>query len=126
MSAASLDREKLVRVLGMLGSAHQGEIAAAGRAADKMVREAGLRWPDIIPPALPAPRRASAPHAGRDPDHQIAFLLDHPDFLSEWEAKFITSIGQLRQRRRRLSTKQLAVLQRIFDEVRQTASGAAA
>jgi len=43
-----LDKRKLSRVLGMLGSAHDGEIAAAGRMADEMVRKAGLTWHDVI------------------------------------------------------------------------------
>jgi hypothetical protein len=34
--------DKLAKVLGMLGSAHDGEVAAAGRRADAMVKGAGL------------------------------------------------------------------------------------
>ncbi len=37
-------------VLGMLGSAYDGEIAAAGRQAAAMLRAAGLTWGDIIKP----------------------------------------------------------------------------
>jgi hypothetical protein len=44
----TLDAEKLVKVLGMLGSAHRGEVTAAGLAAHKLITEAGLRWPDQI------------------------------------------------------------------------------
>jgi len=47
-----LDKRKLVMVLGMLGSAHDGEIAAAGRSAAKMVREAGLTWREVIRPPI--------------------------------------------------------------------------
>jgi hypothetical protein len=42
-----LDRDKLAKVLGMLGSAHEGEIAAAGRAANQMIRAAGTTWPAL-------------------------------------------------------------------------------
>ena len=52
---AEADRERLARLLGMLGSAFDGEVANAGRLADKLVRGAGLTWPDIIAPALPSP-----------------------------------------------------------------------
>ena len=56
MSAlAASDRERLARLLGMLGSDHLGEVANAGRLADKMVRAAGLTWPDIIAPARSPP-----------------------------------------------------------------------
>jgi hypothetical protein len=43
-----LDRDKLAKVLGMLGSAHDGEIASAGRAANQMIRAAGTTWPDTL------------------------------------------------------------------------------
>ena len=44
----TVDVEKLVKVLGMLGSAHPGEVAAAGTAAHKLITEARLRWQDLI------------------------------------------------------------------------------
>ena len=40
--------EKLARVLGMLGSAHDGERASAAALADKLIRAQGLTWPEII------------------------------------------------------------------------------
>lgn len=43
-----LDHDKLAKVLGMLGSAHDGEIAAAGRAANKLIRTAGITWSDAL------------------------------------------------------------------------------
>ena len=42
------DTDKLVKILGMLGSAHPGEVAAAGTAAHKLITEARLRWQDLI------------------------------------------------------------------------------
>ena len=39
---------RLVKVLGMLGSPHVGERAAAGLKADQLVKQLGLRWLDII------------------------------------------------------------------------------
>ena len=44
----TFDTDKLVKVLGMLGSAHPGEVAAAGPAAHKLITEAGLGWQDLI------------------------------------------------------------------------------
>jgi hypothetical protein len=46
--------QRLVRLLGMLGSDHDGEVVNAGRMADRLVREHGLTWPDIIRPTPPA------------------------------------------------------------------------
>ena len=42
--------QRLVRLLGMLGSAHDGEVANAGRMADRLIRESGLTWSQIIAP----------------------------------------------------------------------------
>lgn len=52
-----LDRDKLARVLGMLGSAHDGEIAAAARAADALVRQSGLTWFQVVDPPVGPPQR---------------------------------------------------------------------
>ena len=46
--------QRLVRLLGMLGSAHDGEVANAGRMADRLIREHGLTWSQIIAPTPPA------------------------------------------------------------------------
>jgi hypothetical protein len=43
-----LDRDRLVKLLGMLGSAHDREILNAARAAEKLRREAGKSWPEIL------------------------------------------------------------------------------
>jgi cupin superfamily acireductone dioxygenase involved in methionine salvage len=51
MSAAvltAIDAHRLVKLLGMLGSHHDGERAAAALMADRLVRERGLTWRDVI------------------------------------------------------------------------------
>lgn len=40
--------EKLVKVLGMLGSAHAGERDNAARTATRLLKEAGLTWYDVL------------------------------------------------------------------------------
>ena len=52
---AEADRDRLARLLGMLGSDFDGEVANAGRLADRLVRNAGLTWPDVLAPSLPPP-----------------------------------------------------------------------
>ena len=44
----SLDLKRLAQVLGLLQSAHDGEVTEAARRATRMVREAGLTWQDIL------------------------------------------------------------------------------
>src|SRR4051812_2433984 len=101
MSADTLDRGRLVKLLGMLGSDHDGEIAAAGRAADRLVRQAGVRWRDVIVPALPPL------NTGGTIADQIDFVLGFPDALNEWERRFILSLAR---QRRAPSEKQRAIL----------------
>jgi hypothetical protein len=43
-----LDLAKLSRVLGLLGSAHDGECLAAARQAQRMIRDNGMQWADFI------------------------------------------------------------------------------
>jgi hypothetical protein len=50
--------ERLVKLLGMLGSNHDGERAAAAAKANELVRGHGLVWRDVIP-TTPEPRSAS-------------------------------------------------------------------
>ena len=45
-----IDRERLIKLLGLLGSDHNGEIASAGRMADALIRDAGVTWADVIAP----------------------------------------------------------------------------
>jgi hypothetical protein len=66
-----LDRVRLAKLLAMLGSAHDGEIAAAGRAAEKLRRTAKLTWLEIL-------TAAGRPHEDR---RQIGDLLAQNDKL---------------------------------------------
>jgi hypothetical protein len=47
---------KLVKVLGMLGSDHDGERANAARMAAQILKDAGLTWYDVLDIAEP-PRK---------------------------------------------------------------------
>jgi hypothetical protein len=115
-----LDREKLVRVLGMLGSAHDGEIAAAGRAADALVRAAGSTWYEVVCPApvLPMP----PPDHRRQREGALAFAFMHFHQLDEAERKFVTSIKDWRGS---LSQKQAAWLDRIVQKLHRSTPRAA-
>src|SRR5260221_13111509 len=118
--AARLDRDRLARVLGLLGSAHDGEVVSAGRAADTLVRRAGLTWPDIVlQRPLPTPRPDPVPFNDAG---QVQFCLRWAHRLSNWEADFVASI---RDHRRPLSTKQRNVLTRVVDRLRSRAAEAA-
>ena len=109
--------DKLVKVLGMLGSVHDGEVAAAGRRADAMVKGTGLSWDEVITPAAPAlvpPRRPQRRwHRPTSPSDTAALCLQWPEVLTDWETNFCRSIVG----RRRISAKQTVVLERIARKV---------
>jgi hypothetical protein len=105
----ALDRDRLARVLGMLGSAHDGEVAAAGRIAHEIVRSSGATWFDVVAARPAMPRRAAEPDLSfRD---AVDFCLSADWSLTDWEVEFLHSI---KDRRRPLSSKQSDVLFRIF------------
>jgi hypothetical protein len=116
-AAASLSpafADKLVKVLGMLGSAHDGEIAAAGRTAHSMLKAKGLTWSDVIVPSAPKP----APPQRRwrrttSPSDTAALCLQWSEVLTDWETDFCRSIVG----RRRISAKQTVVLERLARKV---------
>jgi hypothetical protein len=106
---------KLAKVLGMLGSDYDGEIAAAGRRANAMVRSAGLTWDEVLAaPALPPPSRPPRRwRMGVSHTDTAALCLQWPEVLTDWEADFCRSVVG----RRRVSDKQAAVLARIVAKV---------
>jgi hypothetical protein len=48
---SELDLKKLGRVIAMVGSGHEGEALTALRLADRMLRNAEMRWEDLLSPA---------------------------------------------------------------------------
>jgi hypothetical protein len=85
----------------MLGSAHEGEILASARAAERIRHDVGLTWREILEPALPAAEAEADP---------IGFCLDRADLLNGWERRFLLSV---RRQSYPLTPKQLAVLRRL-------------
>lgn len=116
---AAIDRELLAKLCGMFGSDHPGERANAAAAADKLVRQAGLRWPDIILPALPGPKREREIASDED---AIEFCIEHDAELTSWEFKFVWS---LRRQRYALTAKQLNTLAGIVEKLRRAEARAA-
>lgn len=111
---------KLSKIAGLLSSDHDGEIAAAGRAGTRLLRQAGLTWADVFAPE--APSRPEARPAGPPPSAHAgvaAWALRFPERLTPWECRFLRDVG----RRQRLTPKQAAVFRDILDRLR--AGGAA-
>jgi hypothetical protein len=106
MSAVALDRERLGKLLGILRSNLNGEVVAAGRAADRLIRKPGLLCPDVILPTLASPERVS--HTVAD---VIEFVIDHEHALTPWERDFVRLVQRLRYP---VSAKETEMLKRLF------------
>ena len=46
--SVAIDREKLIKLLGMLSSSHDGEVVSFAKKACELLRAAGLTWADIV------------------------------------------------------------------------------
>ena len=115
------EQRKLVSILGLLGSPHDGEVLAAANRATALLRRHGVSWGDLVSQAAQAPPRQKAyrpPHRGTIGDeHRMIFELcrQRPEAVTAWERKFLDSVAALTT----LSEKQWVVLHRIFARVRE-------
>ncbi len=114
------ERRKLVGILGMLGSAHDGERAAAAALASRLVRDKGLTWDLVI--AAEGAGKQQAPggaESGRDTRWQdsdgLATCLRWLGELTSWETRFVLD---LRQKRRPFTPAQRAKIEQIADVLR--------
>lgn len=122
------DRERLIKLLGLLGSSFDGEVAAAGRKAAQFIRDRDLTWDSVLsaqslaPPPPPPPRETKRdnnvltdwPRHWRD---ALAVCIRHSadDRVTNWERTFIRSLNG--RCGRRPSDKQLDVLRHITEKV---------
>jgi hypothetical protein len=117
--------DKLVKICGLLGSDQAGERASAALQASRLLSKAGATWQDVIGRAQACcgraqPAQQSQRTAGFPSGHAplAAWALRFQADLTPWECQFLADIGQ----RRRLSSKQAAILERIVAGLRQGGS----
>ena len=108
-------RDRLVKLCGLLGSDHAGERDAAAVLASRLLREANLTWADVILPAVGLDR-AAPPTAG---GHAAAvrWVLARQAMLNRWERSFILGV----QDRPTLSPRQAETLAGIIDRLQDAA-----
>lgn len=113
------DRIRLARLLGMLGSRHAGEIANAGRLADRLVRDHGLTWHDVL--AMPEPVQD-----WENPKDwtQAAQMVLQSGVATAWESTFCESVLD-EWAGRDLTEKQHVTLKRVWLACRARAKRAA-
>ena len=100
---------KLARICGMFGSAHDGERAAAAALADRLVRDAGLSWGDVIRMPVAQLKRDPLPDNQAEWRSMVTACLERRDLFTEWEWAFLTNILSFRK----ISEKQSAVVVRL-------------
>jgi hypothetical protein len=101
---------KLTKVLGRLGSSHDGEVITAARMANAIVRKAGASWDEIIALSVPLIAPPSAPTSVAA---KLSLCRRHLASLSAWEKQFVLDLRRFSH----LSPKQLAVLDRLVAEI---------
>jgi hypothetical protein len=115
LTPAELDR--LRNICARLGSDFDGERAAAGLLATRLLKDKGLSWCDVVMPTPPAPYRPATEHTTRRdlPWRQtVRDLLAQPGSLRAWEKnEFLPSLLGFQK----LSPKQRNVLDQIAARV---------
>ena len=120
---------KLAKTLGMLGSEHDGEVLAAARQAERLRRQMGAAWSDLISPVAGGSRAARGGGRGgggdtppRPPDPAddwqrwralVAWCLLRPEVLTAWERAFLAALPGFP----RLSPRQAEILDGIAAKV---------
>jgi hypothetical protein len=105
--------EKLAKICALFSSNHDGERASAAALADKLVRTQGLTWQQVI--SMPSTTSSTT-------REKIAFALANIGALSMWERGFLYSVNS----KRKLSPKQLIVLDQIVAKARAYRDGGGA
>jgi hypothetical protein len=103
-----LDRDKLAKILGLLGSTESGEILSAARAADALIRTANASWAEVLNQNTVADD-ASAPAA----EYEVLRARAENEKLRETVMQLAVEVNDLREQvARRLA-------HRILDGVKQ-------
>jgi hypothetical protein len=108
MALPPADHTKLVKVLGLLGSDHDGERASAAHKASEIIRKHRLTWADVLAPAAVEPSGGPVGHAVR-----ALWIIENVPGLSERDRGFLSTI----MARRVISAKQAKWLCDIEERV---------
>ena len=135
----TFDREKFVKVCGLLGSDMDGQVLAAVHQANKMLRAAGLVWSEALGQPngnsvndsvlrgenqrlrLEVARLRAALEAAEDEFDEVGAVkecLRHLDHVNDWEQNFLQYIGSALTRWGRLTDKQRETLDRVITRLK--------
>lgn len=108
----SPDAQRLAKLLGMLGSAHDGEVIAAARQAEKLIRKHGATWPGIL-------GISDAPPSPIIPHHADALEYLKASGLTDFERRFLRGIMAFQT----LSASQARTLETIRVKIEMASTG---
>jgi hypothetical protein len=113
-SLTPAELERLRNILGRLSSDYDGERAAAGLLATRLLRDKGLGWDEVVLPHAPSRPAAAQRRQAKQTWRQIVQdLLARPGSLRAWEKDFLPSLLRFQ----RLSLKQRNCLDQIATRV---------
>jgi hypothetical protein len=102
----ALPMKRLAQLCGLFGSDHDGERATAAQMADRLVRDHGLTWPDVLRPAVAGADRLPLPW--RDACEAVLGAG-----CTAWESQFCRKLLST-WGRPELTARQASVLAAIF------------
>jgi hypothetical protein len=108
-------RDKLAKVLGMMGSAHDGEVVAAARRADAMIRNASLTWQGVICSTQVIFSDESDNVSDREMIGVCVDVDKNTAIFNDRESRFLRSIASQIRRHRSLSEKQRSWLRALYE-----------
>jgi hypothetical protein len=113
------DLGRLAKICGLFSSDHVGERAAAAARADRIVRDAGLTWSEILKADNPRETASEPPSRRRDNPMSPSEILAcrNSSRLTDWERRFLSTLAA---RRSRWTDRQYEV----FEEIRKSVSEA--
>lgn len=102
--------DKLAKICGMLGSAHDGERASAALLASQILEDLDISWRDLVMTAFAGkPEARTIDYDDRPPGWHVGYcqwlVNNRADALSKWDMSFLTSLTS-RYARIRLTKKQ--------------------
>jgi hypothetical protein len=115
------DRDRLVKILRMFSSNHDGEVAAAARRAHELLKDRALDWDDLIIKGAAQPQHQEYQRPERQPESAIELIRGCADceaYLNGYEQHFIESIRGSLIEWGRLTPKQRTVLDRIVNKLK--------
>lgn len=110
---SNLTKEELTRlvgILGRLGSDYDGERAAAGLLASRLLRDKGLTWLDLLGKG----QSREAPYRNQASNGGLGLCLRHIERLTPWEQQFVRLLAM----RSQCSQKQNEVVRKLVLKLR--------